>query len=396
MLTHEDNELLTRIGPGTPAGDLLRCYWHPIAIAAELTDATPTRFVRLLGEDLVLFLDRSGRAGLLADHCSHRGASLLYGRVEERGIACAYHGWLYDPEGNCLETPAEPQDSRFHLTVRQRAYPVQRFLGMYWAYLGPLPAPVIPHYDVWARTDGVHRIEVHPVINCNWFQAMENSVDPAHLQILHQELTGRGRTPPSTTRGYTDDVVRFDFRVFEHGIIKVREYRNGVVDEHPLLFPTVLRVNNGTEIRVPIDDTHTTIFEPVFYPLDEGATRPDRQEPEVAYLPPFKDPPDALHPFTRFRWNAVAAQDAAAWETQGEIPDRTQERLATSDRGVVMLRQLVKDNIGAVRRGDDPLGVIRDPDHAIIDTNLDRTLAHMRARGMSTQIPELRVAPSAG
>jgi hypothetical protein len=116
----------------------------------------------------------------------------------------------------------------------------------------------------------------------------------------------------------------------------------------------------------------------------------------VAYLPPFKDPPDALHPFTRFRWNAVAAQDAAAWETQGEIPDRTQERLATSDRGVVMLRQLVKDNIGAVRRGDDPLGVIRDPDHAIIDTNLDGTLAHMRARGMSTQIPELRVAPSAG
>src|SRR2546421_5920004 len=144
MLTAEQNELLTRVGPGTPAGDLLRRYWHPVAAGCELTDQQPTRFVRVLGEDLVLFKDKSGNVGLIADHCSHRGASLLYGRVEERGIACAYHGWLYDTLGNCLETPAEPAGRLFHLTVKHRAYPVQRLAGLYLADLGPLPAPAPP------------------------------------------------------------------------------------------------------------------------------------------------------------------------------------------------------------------------------------------------------------
>src|SRR3989454_3707912 len=139
MLTQAENERLTRVGPGTPAGELLRRYWHPVAVAQELTESQPTKFVRILGEDLVLFKDKSGRVGLIQDHCPHRGASLLYGRVEERGIACAYHGWLYDTKGNCLETPAEPADSKMYLTVKARAYPVKRHIGMYWAYLGPEP-----------------------------------------------------------------------------------------------------------------------------------------------------------------------------------------------------------------------------------------------------------------
>ncbi len=155
MLTKEENDFLTRVGPGTPAGELLRRYWMPVAMAQELTDESPTKFVRVLGEDLVLFRDKSGGVGLIADHCSHRGASMLYGRVEERGIACAYHGWLYDAQGNCLETPAEPADSKFHLTVKHRAYPVQRLLGLYWGYLGPLPAPVIPRYDAWVSNAGL-------------------------------------------------------------------------------------------------------------------------------------------------------------------------------------------------------------------------------------------------
>ena len=143
MLTAEENELLSHIGPGTPAGELMRQYWLPFAVARELTDENPTRFVRLLGEDLVLFRDKSGNVGLIGDHCSHRGASLLYGRVEERGIACAYHGWLFNAQGHCLETPAEPADSLLRLTVRHKAYPVQRFLDLYWAYLGPEPAPAL-------------------------------------------------------------------------------------------------------------------------------------------------------------------------------------------------------------------------------------------------------------
>jgi 5,5'-dehydrodivanillate O-demethylase len=388
MLSKDENELLTRVGPGTPAGELLRRYWHPIAVARELTDEQPTKFVRLLGEDLVLYKDKSGNVGLIQDHCAHRGASMVYGRVEERGIACAYHGWLYDTAGNCLECPAEPAGSLFHLTVKMRAYPVQWFLGMYWAYLGPLPAPAIPKYDVWARKDGRHRVEVHPLIDCNWFQAMENSVDPAHLQILHQELTGRGRTPPSTTRGFTDDIASLDFYVFSHGIIKRREYRNGAIDEHPLLFPTVLRVQNSTEIRVPIDDTHLTIFEPYFEPSPDGSVVED-DDPPVTYLPLFKSP-DALHPFTRFRWNAVAAQDAAAWETQGPVADWEHERLATSDRGIILLRQLMKEQIERVQQGLDPLGTERDPAHPLIDTKLDETLELMRKRDQRMQIGQLR------
>src|ERR687892_619943 len=159
MLSREENELLTQVGPGTPMGELMRRYWHPVAPVPELTDAQPTRFVRILGEDLVLYKDKSGNVGLLQDHCAHRGASLLYGRVEERGIACAYHGWLYDTKGDGLECPAEPAGSKFHLTVKMRAYPVKEFIGMYWAYLGPLPAPEIPKDHVWARTDGRRRIE---------------------------------------------------------------------------------------------------------------------------------------------------------------------------------------------------------------------------------------------
>src|SRR5438105_4988247 len=160
MLTKEENERLTRVGPGTPGGELLRRYWHPIAIAAELSEASPTKFVRVLGEDLVLFLDKSGNVGLIQDHCAHRGASLLYGRVEERGISCAYHGWLYDTDGNCLETPAEPAGSMFHLTVKMRAYPVQKVIGMYWAYLGPLPAPELPRFDIFVLKNGERSITV--------------------------------------------------------------------------------------------------------------------------------------------------------------------------------------------------------------------------------------------
>src|SRR5487761_1759752 len=170
MLSKEENEFLVRIGPGTPAGELFRRYWLPVAIAKELSHGNPTKFVRILGEDLVLFMDKTDRVGLLADHCSHRGASLLYGRVEERGIACAYHGWLYDAAGNVLETPPERNEAIIK-SVKQLAYPVQKFIGLYWAYLGPEPAPLIPPYDILVRQDGRRSILVLPQLDYNWFQA---------------------------------------------------------------------------------------------------------------------------------------------------------------------------------------------------------------------------------
>lgn len=391
MLTREENEFLTRVGRGTPAGELLRRYWMPVGYVQELTDASPTRFVRLLGEDLVLFKDKSGNVGLLADHCAHRSASLLYGRVEERGIACAYHGWLYDTKGNCLETPAEPADSNLYLTVKQRAYPVQKFIGMYWAYLGPQPAPVIPRYDVWARKDGRRRLFLQPQLDANWVQPMENSMDPAHLQILHQTLAFRGRTAPSTTRGFTDDVEKFEFYEVPYGIIKKRTYKNGHVDEHPVIFPNILRQGDATQIRVPIDDTHTKIFFVRFEPTPDGSIVEDEGDPPVTFLSSYKQPADALHPFTRFDLSLdVQAQDHMAWETQGPITDRTVERLATTDRGIVMYRNILKREIERVQMGLDPKAVIRDPDHEVIDTKLMESVAEIRV-GLGRMGPEAAV-----
>src|SRR4051794_9576554 len=269
MLTQEENDLLTRIGPGTPAGALLRRYWLPVATHDELGADQPTRFVRVLGEDLVLFRDKQGRVGLLADHCAHRGASLCYGRVEERGISCAYHGWLYDTGGHVLETPPERNDAILK-HVRQPSYPVQEFVGMYWAYLGPLPAPVIPHYDTLVSRRGRRKITIYPQLACNGLQTMENSVDPAHLQILHQEYIGGGRQPVNSTRGFTDDVQDFDFRLSPVGIIKHRTYVDGTSDEHPLIFPNILRQSNSTQIRIPLDDTHTAHVHVVFLASPDG------------------------------------------------------------------------------------------------------------------------------
>jgi len=312
MAVDELNVLLTQTGRGTPCGELMRRYWQPVALAEELPPGGAPLPVRLLGEDLVLFRDKQGRVGLLADHCAHRGASLCYGRVEERGISCAYHGWLYDTGGNVLETPPERNDAILK-HVQQPAYPVQKFVGLYWAYFGPQPAPVIAPYDVWLRTDGIRRLYVQPRLDCNWFQAMENSVDSAHLQILHQEFIGDGRRPANTTRGFTDDVQDTDFFVGPIGIVKRRTYVDGKTDEHPLIFPNILRQANCTQIRVPIDDTHTRIFFVRFFPTEDGSQVHDQSDPPVEHLAPYKDPPDALHPHTRFRWEGVQYQDHAMW-----------------------------------------------------------------------------------
>src|ERR1044071_7762367 len=165
-LTREENEFLTQVGPGTPGGELLRRYWMPVAVAPELSPQEPTKLVRLLGETLVLFRDTTGRVGLVADRCSHRGASLCYGRVEERGISCAHHGWLLDVGGNILETPPERNDAIIN-SVKHTAYPVRKYVGMYWTYLGPAPAPVLPPYDTLVRRDGRRHLVIHPVLDCN-------------------------------------------------------------------------------------------------------------------------------------------------------------------------------------------------------------------------------------
>jgi 5,5'-dehydrodivanillate O-demethylase len=380
MPTAEENELLTRVAPGTPGGEYLRRYWHPVAMLPELSAESPTKHVRMLGEDLVLFRDTSGRVGLLADHCSHRGASLLYGRVEERGLACAYHGWLYDTKGDCLECPAEPPDSRFHLTVKQRAYPVCVHYGMYWAYLGPAPAPLLPRFDV-AEIGPVIVVKLTPSFDCNWVQILENHVDQSHVVILHQDTSG-GKAAINTTRGFIDDLEAMEYSETPFGIKRRQVRKSGYADTDLIAFPAVQRIFNDFSIKVPIDDTHTRQYS-VYADLGIGwsAGRYEDMRPSESlqapdgtieyYVEPTaesKSRADAIHPRATYRMDRLRFQDIMAMETQGAISNRAVERLGTADRGVVLFRDMLRREIDKVMRGLDPIGVVRDPANGVTET----------------------------
>jgi len=372
MLTAEQNRILTQVGRGTPGGELLRRYWQVVCPVRELSPEEPTKIVRILGETLVLFLDKSGNVGLVADRCPHRNASLYYGRVEKRGISCAYHGWLIDCKGKVLETPAE-QNDHIVKTVTTTAYPVEKFLGFYWTYMGPLPAPVIPKYDIFMRRDGRHKITQYPRLDCNWFVSAENGVDSTHLQLLHQNPPSAKSRPENTTRGYIDDVETSDYYATDYGIMKRRTYHGGTVDEHPMIFPLWLRTRGSIWLRTPMDDEHTMHWTLEF---KKGLERGPDDQIEVEYLPPFKDPPDAVHPYAKFhnlpRHGWPLSEDVVMWETQGVIADRTQEHLGASDKGVALLRKMMFDNIERVQNGQDPIGVYRDD--RVIETNFEKSI----------------------
>ncbi|MPZ15404.1 MAG: Rieske 2Fe-2S domain-containing protein, partial [Chloroflexi bacterium] len=207
MLSKEDNELLTRVGPATPMGQLLRQYWIPVVRSEELADpdGEPMR-VRLLGEDLILFRDTSGRVGLLEDHCSHRGASLFFGRNEADGLRCVYHGWKYDVAGACVDMPNEPPESNFKDKIRHRAYPCREYGGMIWSYLGPRDVPPeLPKLE-WALV-GAEQRNLTPVLReCNWVQALEGDIDTSHLYFLHARLDPREERGPQNDNGvYHED-----------------------------------------------------------------------------------------------------------------------------------------------------------------------------------------------
>jgi phthalate 4,5-dioxygenase len=185
MLSAEQNDLITRTGPGTPAGALMRRYWQPAALVDELSGNRPVKPVRLLGENLVLFRDDNGRHGLLERSCPHRGTDLAYGRLEDGGLRCAFHGWLFDVTGQCLETPAEPEGSRMCANIRQKAYPVVEKNGILFAYMGPGEPPAFPHFDCFVAPS-THTFAFKGMIDCNWLQSLEVGIDPAHTSFLHR------------------------------------------------------------------------------------------------------------------------------------------------------------------------------------------------------------------
>lgn len=355
MVTREENQLLTRVGPDTPGGQLLRRYWHPIAAAAEVTEENPIKRVQLLDEYVVLYRNTAGAYGLVAEQCPHRRASLAYGHVDEEGIRCPYHGWKFDAAGTCLETPAEPKGSTLKDSIRQPAYPVARLGGMLFAYLGPPPSPALPRWDVLAWEHGRRWTQRHSVLNCNWMQAMENSVDPSHLYWLHGQTAHLA--PAVDHYGETHD-----FTIFDHGIMKRRtsEGEEGArVDQHPLLFPNILRhvfksretgqLMHNLQYRVPMDDTHTQIFMVLFSP-DEEAHTPREADTPFEFVD-MRDEDGA------YRLDLVLAQDVMAWETQGAVVDRPGEHLGAADRGVHAFRKLLAEQIETVQGGGTPLGV---------------------------------------
>lgn len=336
---------------------MLRRYWHPIAVAAELRER-PIKRVRILGENLVLYRGDDSRYGLVAEQCSHRGASLAYGRIEGLNIRCPYHGWLYGPDGRCVEQPAEPANSTYKNRVRHPAYPVQKLAGLLYAYMGPKPAPLLPSYDVLVRTDGERRIIVLPQLDCNWLQPMENSVDPTHTHYLHGAGGGK---PAHGDR--SAEIAKYEFDIFEYGIMKKRFARNGdgkleLVNAHPLVFPNMLRQHHGREhyiqYRVPVDDAHTLFFEVYFMESKDGSEVEQPEDPPVEYALPYKTS-DGVYTMER-----VWMQDYMAWETAGAVFDRSREHLATSDKGIITFRKLLKAEMDKVRKGKNPMGVIRD------------------------------------
>jgi len=354
MLSRENNELICRVGPGTAMGKAFRRFWVPALLSEELPapDCDPRR-VQLLGEDFVAFRDSEGKVGVLDEYCCHRSASLALGRVEAGGIRCIYHGWKFAVDGTVLETP-NVADPTFKDRFKARAYPVREAGGLVWVYLGPRPAPQLPDWDRF-HSRGFKQVAISEV-PCNWFQCQENSIDPVHFEWLHDNwsrvLRGQDGSRAPAHR-------RLGFDEFDYGFV-YRRVREDTTEDDELwttgrvcLWPNCLYTGHF-EWRVPIDDEHTLS---VGWFIDElpGET-PFEQEEIPCWHAPFKDERTG-------RWidSHVMNQDFIAWVGQGAIADRSMEHLGESDRGVILMRKRLLEDVDNVAAGRDPMGVIRDP-----------------------------------
>jgi nitrite reductase/ring-hydroxylating ferredoxin subunit len=401
MLTREENEILTRTGPGTPCGELLRRYWQPVALSEELSLDQPAIPIQVMGEELVLFRpDSSGRPdasgrddqdriGLLDLHCSHRAADLSYGRVEDGGLRCIYHGWLYDAHGQCLETPAEPQGSNLRHTIRHPAYPCQERGGVIFAYMGPGEPPLLPAYEVLNATPE-RRVSTKYFHQCNYLQGLEGNEDGSHVKFLHRFLrtdTGAKFLKVHPSENNTDFRNPEPGRFYGPGDVEETDFgiwSNGRPD---FILPSFALTGGGPQPygdgymlywRVPIDDIHHWLFILAFKAsgpipaenrrgwtsaLVDAEYRPhrnrgnrylqDREEQRTATF-------SGLGP-------EFPASDACVNEGAGPIQDRTKEHLGAADRVIPACRELMLRSIRMVAEGADPPGLIRDPEVNRVD-----------------------------
>ncbi len=368
----QTNKLLTETGAGTPCGELLRRYWQPVAISAEVTCDRP-REVRILGEDLVLFRDKAGRAGLLYARCTHRGTSLYFGKAEDRGLRCCYHGWLFDVEGNCIDQPCEVDGGRNKQNFRQPWYPLEERYGLIFAYMGPLAKkPVLPRYDIlegaedyevaiggWGSSND-HSIKVVPY---SWLNMIDNLMDPFHVFILHSTLTGIQFAPEFAK------MPKIVFSASGIGLTHTasRRFDDGRIYERvvSVMFPNMISVPpitleaglaSSVTWVVPVDDTsyvHVLCGKKIPGHKPEFGIIKDRNiDKSWAEMSPQerRDYP----------------RDYEAQAGQGVLPLHSEEHLAGSDQGVVMQRRLFARQIEIVAEGGDPLNAGFDPAKALV------------------------------
>jgi phenylpropionate dioxygenase-like ring-hydroxylating dioxygenase large terminal subunit len=381
---------LTEIGPGKACGEFLRRYWHAIAVSAKIV-GRPQK-IRILGEDLVIFRDGKGRVGLITPRCAHRGASLYYGKVDDSGIRCCYHGWQFDVEGRCLDQPCEPQGGLHKNRVRQPWYPVQEMYGLVWAYMGPAAKrPILPRWRILENLDPGETIYAHgntgfgvgaddsvDVIPWNWLQSWENAMDPFHVPMLHARHSAIQYTPeagnmPNVTFQYTDLGTCY---------IAHRKTRDGreVNRVTMTLLPSVSLIpdqqleRTGTigmlRCRVPVDDESHLVFYALRVP--KGV---DGHEHFMTMSRPMPMGGTTM-------WSEMTEDEhqrfPSDWEaqvSQGPITLHSDEHLVTSDNGVVLLRRLIRQQIRVVQEGGDPIGVNFDPAKAIIEVGSGNYIA---------------------
>jgi len=364
MLSHADNELLCRVGPGTPMGALMRRFWIPALLTQELEpDGKPAR-IRLLGEDLVAFMDTEGRIGLLDEHCPHRGTSLALGVNEECGLRCIFHGWKFDVTGQCLDTPAEPENSKLARAMRAKAYPTRVAGGMVWTYMGPKEQePAFPHFPWFDMPPG--SCEAFKVIyECNYSQALEGAVDSSHAGILHRDSSW---TQPAKWPHEKDLRPKMEIEFTRYGM-RYCAVRNDGDQKHarmtqvPLPFWTFIPPDGqkAPEFRrnrrlinafVPRDD-YTTWHVQFFY--DPGQII-DREHRMIEANTPhdenffktngkdvwYNQDRELMRTQNMSGIVGVALQDHAVSETMGPMADRTREHLGRSDAAVVAFRRMM-------------------------------------------------------
>lgn len=382
MLTAEENDLLCQVGRGTPGGEFQRRYWQPVALSDELPPEGPPVPVRLLGEDLVLFRDESGQPGLLGLHCAHRGADLSYGRIEDGGLRCIYHGWLYDVAGHCLEQPGEPIGSRFNHKIHQLSYPCREAGGVILAYLGPGEAPLVPAYSFleggekqWWVTKVFHE--------CNYQQGNEGNLDTAHSSFLHRRFGEKTARPHDYIANGGFDLIEVeetDFGVRLYFVITRLESGETYVRIENYVFPSI-GAFGAVHWHVPIDDEHHWQY--VFWNLSPERGRETLvgelgsdyrlyRTKDNRYL---QDRQAMLTQNYSGMGMSNYPQDGCVTEGEGPIQDRTQEHLGHTDLGIVATRKAMLQAIRAVQAGQEPPHVVRDPsennfDHLIMKADL--------------------------